>query len=199
MSFELSPLPLARDALAPVISGETVDLHYGKHHRGYIDTLNKLVRGSAYEGMSLQAIVRAAKSDGATQIFDNAGQAWNHDLYWRSLSAQGRPPGGELAAAITSVFGSQENLEAKLLDAGMQRFGSGWVWLVVDAGKLDVVSTANADSPMADGRVCLLTLDVWEHAYYLDYQNRRADHLKAAIGLLDWEGAGTRLAERPLV
>ena len=195
MNIELAPLPYARDALAPVISSATIDLHYGKHHKGYVDALNGLIREAPYQSMGLADIVRAAKADGADKIFNNAGQAWNHDLYWRSLSPKRSSPGGAFAAAIASAFGSRETLETKLVETGVQRFGSGWVWLVVDGDRLDVVSTSNAESPMVEGRTCLLTLDVWEHAYYVDYQNRRADHLKAVVGLIDWAGAGGRFAE----
>ncbi|MBU6373303.1 MAG: superoxide dismutase [Alphaproteobacteria bacterium] len=190
MPIALDPLPWPRDALAPVVSAATIDLHYGKHHKGYVDTLNGLIAGAEFEGASLPEIVTRAKAEGATKIFNNAAQAWSHTLYWNSLSPARAPLSGALADLVAQTFGGVDALASRLVDAGMQRFGSGWVWLTTDGRSLDVLSTSNADTPMADDVTCLLTIDVWEHAYYVDYQNRRAEHLKAIVGLIDWPAAG---------
>ena len=194
----LPPLPYAKDALDPVISAKTLEHHYGKHHQTYVDTLNKLVAGTPYEGKSLEETIAASKKDGKTSIFNNAAQVWNHTFYWNSLAPQagGELP-GPLAKAIDAAFGGMDACKAALLAAATGRFGSGWVWLVQDAqqgGKLRIVDTGNAEQPDASCKP-LLVVDVWEHAYYLDYQQRRADHVKAVLDkLLNWRFAADNLA-----
>jgi Fe-Mn family superoxide dismutase len=196
--FQLSPLPYEEDALKAVISAETVKFHYHKHHQTYVDTLNKLVAGTRYAEMNLEEIVRAtAGNTGETEkkIFNNAGQVWNHDFYWRSLSPKKSAPDGKLESAIARDFGGQDKLVEKLDKMGEEQFGSGWVWLVSQSGKLSVEKTPNAENPMAKGINCLLGVDVWEHAYYLDYQNLRAKYLKELPKLLNWEFASQNFAQ----
>jgi superoxide dismutase, Fe-Mn family len=195
--FKLPPLPYAESALAPVISAQTLSFHYGKHHRTYVDTLNKLVAGTEFEGHSLESIVRttAAMVDKAP-IFDNAAQTWNHTFYWQSMKPNGggKPP-GEIAQRIAAAFGDYDKFKSALVDAALTQFGSGWAWLVEDGGKLAIVKTANAEAPFTMGQRPLLTVDVWEHAYYLDYQNRRAEYTKAVIDkLINWEFVAGNLA-----
>jgi len=192
--FELAPLPWDESALEPAISARTIGFHYHKHHKTYVDTLNKLVKGTRFAEMPLEKIVQAtlnAKdgSDGK-KIFNNAGQVWNHDFYWRSLTPKAGKPQKKLADAIERDFGSLDKLLEELAANGKEQFGSGWVWLTSQGGKLKVEKTANAIDPMAKGINCLLTLDVWEHAYYLDYQNERPKYLEAALGkLINWDFA----------
>ncbi|MGD1049160.1 MAG: superoxide dismutase [Candidatus Krumholzibacteriaceae bacterium] len=190
------PLPYAANALEPVISANTISFHYGKHHKAYIDNLNKLIDGTDLAGMPLEKIIMATagKSD-KVAIFNNAAQAWNHAFYWNSLKPNG---GGEPPAAlkqkIDSSFGSVDACKKELAAAATGQFGSGWAWLVLDGGKLKVVKTSNADNPMTQGMKPLLTIDVWEHAYYLDYQNRRADYVGAVIEkLINWQFAADNL------
>jgi Fe-Mn family superoxide dismutase len=175
----LVPLPYAENALEPVISGNTLSFHYGKHHKTYIDNLNKLIAGTEYTSMTLEKIITstAGKSE-KTAIFNNAAQAWNHTFYWQSLKPKGggEPP-FELKKKIEVYFGTVDACKKELASAAVSQFGSGWAWLVMDAGTLKVVKTANADIPMIMGFTPLLTIDVWEHAYYLDWQNRRADYV----------------------
>ena len=193
--FKQPPLPFKEDALAPVIGAETVGLHYGKHHKAYFDALNKLAAGTAYEAMPLAEVVvkSAAAKDAA--VFNQAGQAWNHNLYWEQFTPGGpKAPQGRLAAAIAESFGDQAGLVKATTEAAGKVFGSGWVWLVADTGKLNLVGTSNADSPFAHGGQPLLGIDVWEHAYYLDYQNRRAAHVKAVMeSLINWSIVSDRL------
>jgi len=197
--FKLAPLPWDEDALAPAISANTIAFHYHKHHQAYVDTLNKLVQGSAYAAMKLEQIVQ--KSAGAAdakekQIFNNAAQVWNHDFYWRSLSPAKTEPSGQLDSAIAAAFGSREDLIARLAEAGKTQFGSGWAWLVSKGGKLSIEKTPDAETPMVKGVNCLLVVDVWEHAYYLDYQNARPKYLEAVLGkLLNWEFASENLTK----
>jgi len=197
--FKLAPLPWDEDALAPTISANTISFHYHKHHQTYVDTLNKLVAGSKYADMKLEQIVRntAGAADAKEkQIFNNAGQVWNHDFYWRSLSPSKTEPSGQLDSAIAAAFGSREALITQLAEAGKTQFGSGWAWLVSKAGKLSIEKTPNAETPMAKGVNCLLTVDVWEHAYYLDYQNARPKYLEAVLSkLLNWEFASENLTK----
>lgn len=192
----LPALPWADSALAPVISADTIGFHYGKHHKGYVDNLNRLLAGSDLADLSLEKIVAATagKAD-KTAIFNNAAQIWNHSFYWNSLRPNG---GGEPPAAlkkrIEASFGSVDALKKELATAATSQFGSGWAWLVADGDKLKVIRTANADLPQTVGLKPLLTIDVWEHAYYLDYQNRRADYVNALIDkLLNWEFAQQNL------
>ena len=196
--FKLAPLPYDDGALEPVISARTISFHYYKHHQTYVDTLNTLVEKTKFADMKLEKIVQAtAKSedDKEKKIFNNAGQVWNHDFYWRSLSPAKTEPSGELASAIARDFGSTDTLIAQLAEAGKTQFGSGWAWLISRNGKLSVAKTSNATSPMADGTNCLLTVDVWEHAYYLDYQNARPKYLEAVLAkILNWNYAAENLA-----
>jgi len=195
--FTLSPLPYDENALEPVISAKTVGFHYKKHHRTYVDTLNKLVEGTRFADMKLEEVVRATSGKDAEKekkIFNNAGQVWNHDFYWRSLSPKAGKPSGKLKQAIERDFGGVDQLVEKLAEAGKDQFGSGWAWLVSQHGKLTIDKTSNAIDPMAKGINCLLTVDVWEHAYYLDYQNERPKYLQAVLGkLLNWDFAAENL------
>jgi superoxide dismutase, Fe-Mn family len=187
-------LPYPEDALAPVISARTVALHHGKHHKAYVDKTNELVSGTEFEGQALERIVTAtAGKPEHRKLFNNAAQAWNHAFYWRSLKPRGGAPSGALAEKI-DAFGGLEMLKKKLASVGAEQFGSGWAWLVNDGHALKVVSTPNADVPFTKGETPLLTIDVWEHAYYVDYQNRRADYLQAVIDkLINWEFAAENL------
>jgi Fe-Mn family superoxide dismutase len=197
--LQLPPLPWPDSALDPVISAKTISFHWGKHHRGYVDALNGLLKGGPLEGKSLEEIVRASTSDAALRpVFNNAAQAWNHTFYWKSLRpAGGTAPGGLLAERIGASFGSLDALKKELVSAGLGQFGSGWAWLVAEGASLKVVKTANADTPITTGMTPLLVLDVWEHAYYLDYQNRRKDYLTAVVdGLLNWEFAAANLPKK---
>ncbi len=189
--FELPPLPWPEDALEPVISARTIGFHYGKHHKGYLDNLNKLVQGSDLAGQPLEKVVTAvAGKPDKVAIFNNAAQVWNHTFYWHSLKPRAGGPPASLMKKIEASFGSLEALKKELHAAAVGQFGSGWAWLVRDGEKLRVVKTPNADVPFVEGLVPLLTIDVWEHAYYLDYQNRRADYVAAVIDkLLNWEFA----------
>ena len=194
----LAPLPYADDALAQTISAKTISFHYGKHHAGYVKTLNGLVAGTKYEGLSLEEIVAASRDAGDTAIFNNAAQTWNHDFYWRSLAPAGKggEPSAELLAAINASFGSLDACKAALADVAVKRFGSGWAWLLKKDGKLVVESTSNADTPCGKADVKpLLVIDVWEHAYYLDWQNARAAYVKAVVdGHLNWSFASSNFA-----
>ncbi len=192
--FKLAPLPWEQDALDPVISARTISFHYGKHHQTYVDTLNKLVEGKPHAGMKLEQIIQATAASADQKIFNNAAQVWNHDFYWRSLTPDRTEPKGRLAAAIARDFGGVGELVARLAEAGKEQFGSGWAWLVSKEGRLSVQKTGNAMTPMAEGVNCLLTLDVWEHAYYLDYQNARPRYLEAVLDrLLNWDFAAENL------
>ena len=189
------PLPWAPDALAPAISARTVDFHYNKHHKGYFTNLAKLVAGTPLEQASLEEVVLAtAGKPDKRAIFNNAAQALNHNLYWLSLTPGGSAPSDALSIAIARDFGTRAALEAELAKAATAQFGSGWGWLASDGGKLKVVATSNADTPLTMGLTPLLVIDVWEHAYYLDEQNRRADYITAVVPLLDWHGASLRYA-----
>jgi Fe-Mn family superoxide dismutase len=190
--FTLPPLPFAEGALAPVISAQTIGFHYGKHHKTYVETLNKLIAGTEFEGQSLEAIIKstAGKVD-KSAIFNNAAQTWNHTFYWSSLKPNGGGPArGALAQKIDAAFGSYDKFKSEFAEAAVTQFGTGWAWLVADAGTLKVVKTGDAEDPLTKGQTPLLAIDVWEHAYYLDYQNRRPDHVNALIDkLLNWDFA----------
>jgi Fe-Mn family superoxide dismutase len=194
--FSLPRLSYAEDALDPVISARTIGFHYGKHHKTYVEALNKLVGGTDLADQPLESIVRATagKAD-KSKIFNNAAQAWNHGFYWRSLKPKGGgDPSGTLGDRIAADFGGVDAFRKELSEAAVAQFGSGWAWLVSDRGKLKVVKTGNAEAPFVSGQTPLLTIDVWEHAYYLDYQNRRADYVNAVIAkLLSWEFAAENL------
>lgn len=185
MIYVQPELPYASDSLAPAISKETVDFHYGKHEKAYIDNLNRLIEDTPYEDEELEEIIK--KADGA--LFNNASQAWNHIFYFFQFSPDGGgEPGGDLGEAIKRDFGSFDNFKKEFTDAGVSIFGSGWVWLSSDAdGKLIITKESNAGNPMRNGLTPVLTFDVWEHAYYLDYQNRRKDALEALWDIVDWE------------
>lgn len=196
-AIEQPPLPYPEDALEPVISARTLSFHYGKHHKAYVDNTNKLIAGTDLAGKPLDAIVKATAGAADRQaIFNNAAQAWNHAFYWRSMKPNGGGrPAGDLARRVDADFGSADALRKELAAAATTQFGSGWAWLVLDGGKLKVVKTANADTPLAHGQTPLLTMDVWEHAYYLDYQNRRPEYVNAVIEkLLNWDFAAQNLA-----
>jgi superoxide dismutase, Fe-Mn family len=193
MSFELPPLPYPRDALAPTISGETLDYHHGKHHRAYVNKLNELVAANPdLAGKSLEDIIKTA---GPGPVFNNAAQIWNHTFYWNSLSPNGGgEPTGALAAAITRDFGSLDTFKAEFAKAATGQFGSGWAWLVKDGeGKLKIVATGNAETPITKGLTPLLTCDVWEHAYYIDYRNDRPGYVAAFWKLANWSFAAQNL------
>jgi Fe-Mn family superoxide dismutase len=187
MTFTLPALPYSMDALAPHISQETLEYHYGKHHQTYVTNLNKLVAGTEFESMSLEEII--SKSKGG--IFNNAAQIWNHTFYWHSLSPKGgKEPTGKLAEAINKYFGSFAAFKEQFTQTAIGTFGSGWAWLVQDAnGDLKLISTSNAGTPMTEGLTALLTCDVWEHAYYIDYRNARPTYLNAFWELVNWEFA----------
>ena len=185
----LPPLPYDENALDPVISARTIGFHYGKHHRGYVDTLNKLVAGTDLANLPLETIIaKTAGKPGKTAIFNNAAQAWNHAFYWRSLRPKGGGvPPAELEQRIEASFGEMEAFKNELATAATSHFGSGWAWLALDTDTLKVITTANADTPLTQGMQPLLALDLWEHAYYLDYQNVRADYVNAVLDkLINW-------------
>jgi Fe-Mn family superoxide dismutase len=192
MAHELPALPYAKDALAPVISAETIDYHYGKHHQAYVTNLNNLVPGTEFENASLEEIVM--KSSGG--IFNNAAQVWNHTFYWNGLSPQGGgAPSGALADAINAAFGSFDAFKAEFIKAGIGNFGSGWTWLVKNAdGSVEIVNTSNAANPLTDGKKPLLTIDVWEHAYYVDYRNLRPKYLEEIWNIVNWEFVAANFA-----
>ncbi|MEE4216320.1 MAG: Fe-Mn family superoxide dismutase [Xanthomonadales bacterium] len=185
MAHELPALPYATDALEPVISAETIDYHYGKHHQAYVTNLNNLVPGTEFENASLEEIVM--KSSGG--IFNNAAQVWNHTFYWNGLSPQGGgEPSGALAEAINAAFGSFEAFKDEFIKSAIGNFGSGWTWLVKNAdGALEIVNTSNAATPLTDGKTPLLTVDVWEHAYYVDYRNMRPKYLAEIWNIVNWD------------
>ena len=192
----LPGLPYVKDALAPAISATTLEFHYGKHHRAYVDNLNKLIAGTELADADLETIVRKVAGDPARAgIFNNAAQVWNHSFYWKCLKpGGGGAPSGAVAAKIDAAWGGYEKFAEELKNAGVTQFGSGWAWLVVEGGRLKITKTANADTPVAHGIRPLLTIDVWEHAYYLDYQNRRPDYLSAVIAhLINWDFVNANL------
>ena len=194
--FTLPPLPYAENALDPVISATTLSFHYGKHHRAYVDNLNKAVVGTPLATMSLREVVMTTYGVAdKTGIYNNASQDWNHSFYWKSLRAQGGgAPPPALQQKIDAAFGSLDGLKKEWLAAATSQFGSGWAWLVLDGDKLAITKTGNADSPLTRGQKPLLTIDVWEHAYYLDYQNRRADYMTAVLDkLINWGFAADNL------
>jgi len=185
MVHELPKLPYAMDALQPHISAETLEYHYGKHHQTYVTNLNNLIKGTEFESLSLEAIIK--KSSGG--VFNNAAQIWNHTFYWNCLSPNGSgKPGGALAKAIDATFGSFDEFKTKFSQTAITTFGSGWAWLVKNAdGSLALASTSNAGTPMTEGKTALLTCDVWEHAYYIDYRNARPKYVEKFWELVNWE------------
>ena len=193
MKHELPALPFAQDALAPVISAETLDYHYGKHHNAYVTNLNNLVPGTEFENSSLEEIILKASGG----IFNNAAQVWNHTFYWNCLSPDGGgAPTGDLAVAIEAAFGSFDNFKAEFTKAAATNFGSGWTWLVKNAdGSLAIASTSNAGTPMTSGQTALLTVDVWEHAYYVDYRNARPKYLAEIWKIFNWDFVAEKFAK----
>jgi Fe-Mn family superoxide dismutase len=192
MPFTLPPLPYAKDALVPHMSAETFDYHYGKHHQAYLNKLNELVAGKPEESKSLEELVRT--TEGA--LFNQAAQVWNHTFFWNSMKPSGGgQPNGAIAAALTRDFGGYDKFRTDFTAAAVGRFGSGWAWLVQDGGKLAITTTANADTPLREGKKCILTLDVWEHAYYIDYRNARPNFINAFFDhLVNWDFANENLA-----
>ena len=198
MAFALSPLPYPNDALEPYISARTLDFHHGKHHKAYVETLNRLVEGKPEAKKSLEEIIVATHHDDAkTTVFNNAAQVWNHSFFWDCMRKEGGgEPDGEVKKAIEHEFGKYENFAKEFKEAATTQFGSGWAWLVLDAGHLKVIKTPNAVNPVAGRQAALLTCDVWEHAYYLDYQNRRADFVGAFLDhLVNWDFVAKNLAK----
>lgn len=193
MPFTLPELPYAKDALEPAISANTFDFHHGKHHNAYVVNLNKLIEGSDMEGQELEAIIQKTAGDASKAgIFNNAAQVWNHTFYWHSMKPNGGgKPSGALADKINADFGSYDTFVEEFKQAGATQFGSGWAWLVLDkSGKLAIRKTPNAETPLTDGETPLLTMDVWEHAYYLDYQNKRPDYISTFVEkLINWDFA----------
>ena len=194
MNFELPPLPYAQNALQPHISSETLEYHYGKHHKTYVAKLNTLVVGTEYENMSLEEIITHANPGG---IFNNAAQVWNHTFYWHCLSPEGGgEPSGKLADAINSAFGSFAEFKKAFTDSAINNFGSGWTWLVKNKdGTLSIINTSNAGCPLTEGQTPLLTVDVWEHAYYIDYRNARPSYMDAFWALVNWAFVADNLAK----
>jgi Fe-Mn family superoxide dismutase len=192
MAFDLPALPYAQDALAPTISAETMEYHYGKHHQTYVDNLNKAVAGTADENASLEDIIMKAEGP----LFNNAAQVWNHTFFWNSLSPNGGgQPTGAIADRIAADFGGYDAFRAQITDAGLTQFGSGWAWLVEKDGKLAIMKTPNADLPMKHGAKALCTIDVWEHAYYIDYRNARAKFIEVVLdNLINWDFVNANLA-----
>lgn len=191
MAFTLPELPYSKDALAPHISAETLEYHHGKHHKAYVDNLNKLLDGKPEASKSLEEVIMASEGG----VFNNAAQVWNHTFYWNSMKPKGGgQPSGDLAAAITRDFGSFEKFKEEFTQAGVTQFGSGWAWLVLDGGKLKVTKTPNADLPMKHGQKALLTMDVWEHAYYIDFRNARPKYIETFLtSLANWDFANENL------
>ncbi|SEI39585.1 superoxide dismutase, Fe-Mn family [Allopseudospirillum japonicum] len=193
MAFELPALPYEKDALAPHISAETLEFHHGKHHKTYVDKLNGLVPNTEYEGKSLEDIIKSAP---AGPVFNNAAQVWNHTFYWHCLSPNGGgEPTGALADAIQAKWGSFAQFQAEFNDKAVNNFGSSWTWLVKNAqGELEIVNTSNAGTPMTNGQTAILTVDLWEHAYYIDYRNVRPNYLNGFWALVNWDFAAQNFA-----
>jgi len=196
--FTLPPLPWAENALEPVISANTISFHYGKHHKTYVDNLNNLVKGTDYESAPLEKIINetAGKPD-KMAIFNNAAQVWNHDFFWESIAPNGGgTPPDPVMKRLSASFGSLETFRDRFVEASVEQFGSGWAWLVAKDGKLDIVTTHDADNPLTSGQTALWTCDLWEHAYYLDYQQERAKFVTAVIdNIANWQFVGKRLVE----
>jgi Fe-Mn family superoxide dismutase len=196
MAFELPPLPYPKNALEPHMSAKTLEFHHGKHHKTYVETLNKLIEGTPLAGKSLEDIIRTtAKDESKAKIFNNAAQVWNHTFFWHSMKPQGgSKPTGDLAQAIERSFGGFDKFHQEFATACADQFGSGWGWLIREGDKLKVIKTPNAVNPLSQGQVALLTCDVWEHAYYLDYQNRRPDFVATFVDhLVNWDHVAAAL------
>lgn len=197
MTFTLPELPFAKNALEPHMSANTFDFHHGKHHKAYVDNLNKEITGTEFEGKSLEEIILASAKDASkAKVFNNAAQVWNHTFFWNCLSPQGGgAPKGKIADAITKSFGSYEKFAEEFKAAAIAQFGSGWAWLVAEGDSVKITKTPNADLPLAHGQKALLTIDVWEHAYYLDFQNRRPDFTTSFLqNLVNWDFVNENLA-----
>ena len=193
MSIQLMSLPYAKDALAPTISAETISYHYGKHHQAYVNKLNGAIEGTSLAEKSLEEIIEETVGKNPS-VFNNAAQVWNHDLYWRSMSPTGGgEPKGKLGELISSSFGGFSAFKEEFSKAAAGQFGSGWAWLVSGGGRLAIETTPNADTPVAHGKCAIMTLDVWEHAYYIDYRNARPEYIDAFWKLVDWSQVAERL------
>ncbi|MBN1981272.1 MAG: superoxide dismutase [Chitinivibrionales bacterium] len=197
-SFSLPALPFSENALEPIISSKTIGFHYGKHHKAYVDKLNLLVENTEYSGMPLEEIIKktAGRADKAP-LFNNAAQVWNHTFYWNCLKSKGGGTAtGPIADQIKATFGSFESFKTTLIDTAVNQFGSGWAWVVLDGSSVKITSTSNAVNPLTQNQIPLLTIDVWEHAYYLDFQNKRKDHVQAVIeSLINWESVNKAFAQ----
>ena len=195
--FSLPPLPWAEDALAPVVSAKTIGLHYGKHHRTYVNKLNELVAGTPMADMPLERVIMESAGGKNQKVFNNAAQTWNHTFFWNCLRPNGGgKPGSQIAQRIDSDLGGFDAFKKNFAETAVNTFGSGWAWLAMKDGKLEIMSTSNADNPLTKGATPLLTIDVWEHAYYVDYENRRPEFVNAVIDkLLNWEFAEKQMAQ----
>lgn len=199
MPITLPNLPFAIDALEPHISARTFEFHHGKHHKAYVDNTNKLIEGTALADQGLEEIIKSAAADAAKKgLFNNAAQVWNHTFFWKCLKPNGGGrPTGKIAAQIDKELGGYEKFAADFKNAGVTQFGSGWAWLCLKDGKLAIVQSANAETPIVSGSIPLLVVDVWEHAYYLDYQNRRPDFLQAFLDhLVNWDFVNSNLEQQ---
>jgi Fe-Mn family superoxide dismutase len=196
MAFELPPLPFAYDALAPHMSKETLEYHHDKHHKAYVDTANKLIEGTGLESKSLEeAVAASAKDEKLKKLFNNVGQIWNHNEFWKSLKVNAKVS-AEIAARIDSDLGGMEKFKKDFVAEGLAQFGSGWVWLVSNNGKLEIMKTANADNPLTHGKTALMVSDVWEHAYYIDYRNARQKYLETFVEhLINWDYVAQQYAK----
>jgi superoxide dismutase, Fe-Mn family len=194
MKHVLPSLPYALDALAPILSKETLEYHFGKHHKAYVDKLNELIPDTEFADLSLEEIIKKAPPG---PIFNNAAQVWNHTFYWRSLTPEKakNKPQNDLVTAINKAFSSFEKFKETFNKAAVGQFGSGWAWLIKDAGSLSIQTTSNANTPFRDGKTCLFTCDVWEHAYYIDYRNARPTYLEKFWELVNWDFANKNFAE----
>jgi len=198
MAFELPALPYAKDALAPHISANTLDFHYGKHHNAYVTNLNNLTENSPLNSASVEEVIKeVAGNTEKVGVFNNAAQVWNHTFYWHCMKpGGGGAPSGELATEIDKAFGGLDKFLEEFKAAAVTQFGSGWAWLVSDGGSLKIAKTGNADTPIAHGQTPLLTVDVWEHAYYLDFQNRRPDYVQSFLdNLINWDFVAKNLGK----
>ena len=194
MSISLSKLPYSLDALEPHVSETTLGIHYERHHQGYVDKLNNLIEGMPYEGMSLEDIIRKARQNADIDVLNNAAQAWNHEFFWKSMSPNGGKPDGRIKEAVEARFKEVTEFNRRFRDAATGLFGSGWVWLLFDRGQIRIVTTGNAETPAGTELTPLVTLDVWEHAYYLDYQNERGRFIDAWLdNLINWNFAAANL------
>jgi len=198
MTLELPPLPYDQKALEPHISANTLSFHYGKHHQAYVTNYNNLVKDTPFADKALEDVIKEVAGDSSkVGVFNNGAQVWNHTFFWNSMTPNGGgKPSGELASKIDADLGGYDKFIADFKNAGVTQFGSGWAWLVLDKGKLAITKTANADTPLAHGQKALFTVDVWEHAYYLDYQNRRPDFISVVLEkLVNWDFVAKNLAE----